>query len=215
MIRHHRLCTVARPRPGLARTCPCAGRSKNRPTTSGLVFQRDEGSRARTLQPFGQIPTYEGDLVLFESERSCSTSPGIMPACCRGTRAQGARHHVDVRRAQRWEPPIVELQTPCTRSTTSPGMRSACCRRDRIRVRLDDLSTGLGRRLARRYVQRRRPLDGASAQAGGRSRRNIRGSPPMSPAVRGRRSSVLKLSWRFSRSLATTSLTWAIPIHFP
>jgi hypothetical protein len=36
------------------------------------------------LHPFGQIPTYEeGDLVLFETGRSCSTSPSDMRACCR------------------------------------------------------------------------------------------------------------------------------------
>ena len=35
----------------------------------------DEGTRARALHPFGQIPTYEeGDLAMPETGGSCSTS---------------------------------------------------------------------------------------------------------------------------------------------
>jgi hypothetical protein len=39
-----------------------------------------------TLNPFGQIPTYEeGSLALFESGRSCSRSAGGVRGCCRTT----------------------------------------------------------------------------------------------------------------------------------
>lgn len=43
------------------------------------------------LHPFGQIPTYEeGELALFETGRSCFTSPSGTRACCR-TMPMGGR----------------------------------------------------------------------------------------------------------------------------
>lgn len=101
----------------------------------------------RTLQPFGQIPTYEeGDLVLFESGaivlHLAQRHAGLLPDDANG-RA----------RAVMWmfaavgtvEPPILDLQT----ARLLEGDRSWCEQRaplvqDRIRVRLGELSARLG-----------------------------------------------------------------------
>ena len=63
------------------------------------------------LHPFGQIPTYEeGDLALFETGRSSSTSPRIMRACCQRMPMPGrARSHGCSPRSIRWSRRSLEL----------------------------------------------------------------------------------------------------------
>src|ERR1700678_2780724 len=55
-----------------------------------VSFGAMKESSHRALHPFGQIPTYEeGDLVLFESGRSCSILQSAMRGCCLTMRMPG------------------------------------------------------------------------------------------------------------------------------
>lgn len=100
------------------------------------------------LHPFGQIPTYEeGDLVLFESGsivfHLAERHAGLLPADA------NARS-----RAITWmfaavntvEPPILDLQTAKFQEGDKPWAEQRLpLVRDRIRVRMGELSTRLGR----------------------------------------------------------------------
>ncbi len=97
--------------------------------------------------PFGQIPTYEeGDLVLFESGRSCSISRSAMRACCLKMRMRGrARSHGCSPRSTRWSRRSSIAESPCSSSATSPGTSSACLSsRIASAKRLGELSRRLG-----------------------------------------------------------------------
>lgn len=102
----------------------------------------------RALHPFGQIPTYEeGDLVLFESGaivlHIAERHPGLLPA------EENARA-----RAIAWmfaavntiEPPILDLQTAKYLEGDKPWYEQRLpLIEERIRTRLQELSTRLGR----------------------------------------------------------------------
>lgn len=102
----------------------------------------------RALHPFGQIPTYEeGDLVLFESGaivlHIAERRPGLLPA------EENARA-----RAIAWmfaalntiEPPILDLQTAKYLEGDKPWYEQRLpLIEERIRTRLEELSTRLGK----------------------------------------------------------------------
>jgi glutathione S-transferase len=101
----------------------------------------------RALHPFGQIPTYQqGDLVLFESGaialHIAERHAGLLPADANArARAIGwlfaALNTV--------EPPIVELeQSEYVEGDKSWYRERVPIMKDRVRARLDDLSTRLG-----------------------------------------------------------------------
>ena len=124
-----------------------------------LSFSEMKESAHRMLHPFGQIPTYEeGDLALFESgaiifhiaERHAGLLPDDANARARAIAWMFAALNTV-------EPPIVDrsMATILERDKTWYEERLPVLE-DRVRVRLDELSSRLGRcRLARRCVQRR------------------------------------------------------------
>jgi len=100
-----------------------------------LSFSEMKESAHRMLHPFGQIPTYEeGDLVLFESGaivfHIAERHAGLLPHDANAT----------------VEPPIVDrsMATILERDKTWYEERLPILE-DRVRVRLDELSSRLGR----------------------------------------------------------------------
>ncbi len=113
-----------------------------------VSFRRDEGTRASAaLHPFGQIPTYEeGDLVLFETgsivlhiaERHAGLLPDDANARARAITWMFAA-------LSTVEPPIVELEmAPYLDGDKSWYEERLPILKDRVRRRLDDLSSRLG-----------------------------------------------------------------------
>jgi glutathione S-transferase len=112
-----------------------------------VSFKEMKEPAYRALQPFGQIPTYvEGDLVLFETGaivfHIAQNHAGLLPEDA-NARA----------RAITWmfaalntvEPPIVELEQAPYAEGDQPWYRERLpLLADRIRVRLNDLSSRLG-----------------------------------------------------------------------
>jgi glutathione S-transferase len=112
-----------------------------------LSFDAVKQPAHRALQPFGQIPTYEeGDLVLFESgaivlhiaERHADLLPNDANARARAIAwIFAALNSV--------EPPIFELATARLLEAGEPWTKARMpLVEDRVRARLDDLSTRLG-----------------------------------------------------------------------
>ncbi len=101
----------------------------------------------RTLQPFGQIPTYEeGELVLFESGaivlHLAQQRPGLLPVDANArARAIGWMFAA----LNTVEPPILELQIAKYLESDKPwNAERLPLIRERIRTRLGELSTRLG-----------------------------------------------------------------------
>ncbi len=121
----------------------------NQPYDVRLVsFSEMKQSAHRKLHPFGQIPTYEeGDLALFESgaiifhiaERHAGLLPDDANARARAIAWMFAALNTV-------EPPIVDrsMATILERDKTWYGERLPMLE-DRVRVRLDELSSRLGR----------------------------------------------------------------------
>jgi glutathione S-transferase len=112
-----------------------------------VSFKAMKESAHRALHPFGQIPTYEeGDLVLFET--------GAIVFHIAGHHAGLLPDDANARaRAIAWmfaalstvEPPILELVTVKILESDKPWMQERMpLVQDRIRMRLDDLSSRLG-----------------------------------------------------------------------
>ena len=134
-----------------------------------VSFQAMKEPAHLRLHPFGQIPTYEeGELALFET--GAIVLPYRRAACgavAEGCRCTGARDHVDVRRAQ-----LGRAVHPGAGHRPVSGGRQALGQQrlplvmDRIRQRLDQLSTRLGDAdVAGWRFQRGRPDDGLGAAA--------------------------------------------------
>jgi glutathione S-transferase len=112
-----------------------------------VSFREMKEPRHRARQPFGQIPTYEeGDLVLFESgaivlhiaERHAGLLPGDANARARAIAWMFAA-------VSTVEPPIVEREQFPYQERDKPWYRERLpLLEDRIRVRLDELSSALG-----------------------------------------------------------------------
>ena len=101
----------------------------------------------RALHPFGQIPTYEEDgLVLFESGaivwHIAEHHPGLLPADANGRARALAWMFAAVNTV---EPSILDLQTAKFAEGGQPWHEQRLpLVKERIRVRLRDLSAGLG-----------------------------------------------------------------------
>ncbi|MEE4450062.1 glutathione S-transferase family protein [Novosphingobium resinovorum] len=116
-----------------------------------LSFEALKQPAHRTLNPFGQIPSFEQDgIALFESGaivlHLARTHPGLLPA---DPAAQA--------RATAWlfaalstvEPPIVERSMAALFESAKPWHEERLAMLDgRVRVRLDELSAHLGQREA-------------------------------------------------------------------
>jgi glutathione S-transferase len=112
-----------------------------------VSFAEMKGPAHRALHPFGQIPTYEeGDLALFETgaivlhiaERHAGLLPTVANARARAIAWMFAALNTV-------EPPIVELEAASLLEKDKSWHRERLpMLEERIRVRLDDLSTRLG-----------------------------------------------------------------------
>jgi glutathione S-transferase len=112
-----------------------------------VSFREMKEPRHRARQPFGQIPTYEeGDLVLFESGaivlHIAQTHPGLLPGDANARARAIAWMFAAVSTV---EPPIVEREQVRYHEGDKPWYRERLpLLEDRIRVRLDELSSALG-----------------------------------------------------------------------
>lgn len=113
-----------------------------------LSFSEMKESAHRRLHPFGQIPTFEeGDLALFESGaivfHLAERHPGLLPEDANGRARAIAWMFAALNTV---EPPIVErgMAWLLERDKTWYGERMVMLE-DRVRVRLGELSSRLGR----------------------------------------------------------------------
>ena len=111
-----------------------------------VSFREMKEPAHRALHPFGQIPTYEeGDLALFETGSSSSTSPSAMRSCCR-TMPMRARAITWMFAALNTvEPSILELANAKLLEGDKPWSKERLSLvADRVRDRLKQLSARLG-----------------------------------------------------------------------
>jgi glutathione S-transferase len=112
-----------------------------------LSFDAVKQPAHRALHPFGQIPTYEeGDLVLFESGaivlHIAEHHPGLLPNDANARARAIAWLFAALNNV---EPPIFELATARLLEADKPWTKARMpLVEDRVRARLDDLSTRLG-----------------------------------------------------------------------
>ena len=112
-----------------------------------VSFREMKEPAHRTLQPFGQIPTYEdGDLALFESGaivlHIAERHAGLLPEDANGRARAIAWMFAAVSTV---EPPIVEREQVGYSERDRPWYQERLpLLDDRIRVRLDELSNALG-----------------------------------------------------------------------
>src|SRR5687768_7151085 len=112
-----------------------------------VSFREMKEPRHRARQPFGQIPTYEeGDLVLFESGaivlHIAQTHAGLLPGDANARARATAWMFAAVSTV---EPPIVEREQVEYSEGDKPWYEERLpILDDRIRIRLDELSAGLG-----------------------------------------------------------------------
>ena len=112
-----------------------------------VSFEAMKGPAHRALHPFGQIPTYEdGDLVLFESGaiifHIAEQHAGLLPDDANARARAIAWMFAALNTV---EPPIVEReQAPYSEGDKSWYKERLRMVEERVRARLDDLSTRLG-----------------------------------------------------------------------
>jgi glutathione S-transferase len=122
---HHRFCSIARSRPGLARDTRVrwALEEVGRPYEVRLLSFAEMNEPAHlALHPFGQIPTYEeGDLALFETGsiilHIANHNAGLLPE---DAHAQARAITWMFAAVNTVEPPILELATAILLESDKP-----------------------------------------------------------------------------------------------